>query len=35
MLPSEASGLTKIQMERLRRDFPGLDVPWLEREFRE
>ena len=35
MLPSGASGLTDSQMQRFRRDFPGLDVPWLEREFRE
>jgi Initiator Replication protein len=27
--------LTEQQTARFRRDFPGLDVPWLEREFRE
>jgi len=27
------SGLTERQMERFRRDFRGLDVPWLEQEF--
>jgi hypothetical protein len=35
MLPSSEGGLTEKQMQRFRRDFPGLDVPWLEREFRE
>lgn len=36
MLPSPGqSGLTERQMIRFRRDFPGLDIPWLEREFRE
>jgi hypothetical protein len=34
MLPLGASGLTEKQMERFRRDFSGLDIPWLEREFR-
>jgi len=34
-LPLVGSGLTELQMQRFRRDFPGLDVPWLEREFRE
>ena len=35
-LPLEGqSGLTETQMARFRRDFAGLDVPWLEREFRE
>ena len=35
MLPSDGtSGLTERQMTRFRRDFTGLDVPWLEREFR-
>ena len=34
MLPSGGrSGLTEREMERFRRDFRGLDVPWLEREF--
>jgi len=28
------SGLTERQLERFRRDFSGLDVPWLENEFR-
>lgn len=34
-LPSPAgqSGLTERQLERFRRDFPGLDVAWLEQEF--
>jgi Initiator Replication protein len=31
--PSGRSGLTERQMERFRRDFPGLDVAWLERDF--
>jgi Initiator Replication protein len=31
--PPGANRLTDKQMERFRRDFPGLDVPWLEREF--
>ncbi len=36
MLPSEGgSGLTERQMRDFRRDFPGIDIPWLEREFRE
>jgi len=36
VLPSDGrSGLTEAQTVRFRRDFPGLDVPWLEREFRE
>jgi hypothetical protein len=34
MLPLGDSGLTEREMERFRRDFRGLDVPWLEREFR-
>lgn len=34
-LPFGESGLTERQMQRFRRDFPGLDIPWLEREFRE
>ena len=29
------SGLTERQFEKIRRDFPGLDVAYLEREFRE
>ena len=29
------SGLTEVQAARFRRDFPGLDVDWLEREFQE
>jgi hypothetical protein len=29
------SGLKETELARFRRDFPGLDVPWLEREFRE
>ena len=36
MLPSNGrNGLTETQSARFRRDFAGLDVPWLEREFRE
>jgi hypothetical protein len=35
MLPLGESGLTEVQMQRFRRDFAGLDIPWLEREFRE
>lgn len=36
MLPPEGrSGLNEKQEARFRRDFPGLDIPWLEREFRE
>jgi hypothetical protein len=36
MLPSASqSGLNEQQTARFRRDFPGLDIPWLEREFRE
>jgi hypothetical protein len=36
MFPSAGeSGLTEKQMERFRRDFRGLDVAWLEREFRD
>jgi Initiator Replication protein len=31
--PSRHNGLTERQMERFRRDFPGLDVAWLERDF--
>jgi hypothetical protein len=34
-LPLGESGLTEVQMQRFRRDFAGLDIPWLEREFRE
>ena len=35
-LPSEGkSGLTERQFERFRRDFPGLDIAYLEREFRD
>jgi Initiator Rep protein, WH2 len=34
-LPSSESGLTEAQMQRFRRDFASLDIPWLEREFRE
>jgi hypothetical protein len=35
-LPSiGGSGLSEREMARFRRDFAGLDVPWLEREFRE
>jgi hypothetical protein len=35
MLPfAPGSGLTEQQMQRFRRDFRGLDIPWLEREFR-
>jgi hypothetical protein len=35
MLPSGGrSGLSEREMERFQRDFRGLDVPWLEREFR-
>jgi hypothetical protein len=34
-LPSGGRSLTESQMQRFRRDFPGLDIPWLEREFRE
>jgi Initiator Replication protein len=33
--PAGSSGLTEREMERFRRDFQGLDVSWLEREFRE
>jgi hypothetical protein len=33
-MPLGESGLTEGQLRRLRRDFPGLDIPWLEREFR-
>jgi len=34
LLPSaESDGLNARQLERFRRDFPGLDIPWLEREF--
>lgn len=34
ILPSDGrSGLTETQMARFRRDFAGLDIPWLEREF--
>ena len=36
MLPlAGQSGLNEKQAARFRKDFPGLDVPWLEREFRE
>jgi Initiator Rep protein, WH2/Initiator Replication protein, WH1 len=38
MLPlsgGSSSGLTAKQLTRFRRDFPGFDIPWLEREFRE
>ncbi|MGH7043958.1 MAG: RepB family plasmid replication initiator protein, partial [Acetobacteraceae bacterium] len=35
MPPAGESGLTEQQMQRFRRDFSGLDIPWLEREFRE
>jgi hypothetical protein len=28
------SGLTESQLVRFRRDFKGLDIPWLEKEFR-
>jgi hypothetical protein len=35
VLPSAESGLTESEMQRFRRDFAGLDIPWLEREFRE
>jgi len=36
MLPSDGrSGLTEKQMASFRRDFAGLDIPWLEREFRD
>jgi hypothetical protein len=31
--PDGRSGLTERQMARFRRDFPGLDVAWLERDF--
>ena len=34
LLPEGQSGLTETQMARFRRDFAGLDIPWLEREFR-
>lgn len=35
-LPSAGqSGLTERQMIRFRRDFSGLDIPWLEQEFKE
>jgi hypothetical protein len=34
-LPLGESGLTDVQTKRFRRDFAGLDIPWLEREFRE
>lgn len=34
LLPPGQSGLTDKQAVNFRRDFPGLDVPWLEREFR-
>ncbi len=34
-LPSPQSGLTEKQAARFKRDFPRLDVAWLEREFRE
>jgi hypothetical protein len=35
-LPSKgSSGLTERQCERFRRDFPGLDIAWLEREFQD
>jgi hypothetical protein len=30
-----ANGLTEREMTRFRRDFQGLDIPWLEQEFRE
>jgi hypothetical protein len=33
-LPLGESALTEGQFQRMRRDFPGLDIPWLEREFR-
>jgi len=32
--PAGQSGLTEKQTASFRRDFPGFDVPWLEREFR-
>jgi hypothetical protein len=36
MLPLEGrSGLTERETARFKRDFQGLDLPWLEREFRE
>ncbi|WP_347403216.1 replication initiation protein [Limobrevibacterium gyesilva] len=35
LLPSGGSRLTESQLQRFRRDFAGLDIPWLEREFRE
>ena len=33
MPPRGRSGLTEREMERFRRDFSGLDVAWLERDF--
>jgi Initiator Replication protein len=34
MLPSAGrSGLSEAQVAKFRRDFPGLDIPWLEKEF--
>lgn len=33
--PPGESGLTEQEMQRFRRDFVGLDIPWLEHEFRE
>ena len=35
MLPSGQSGLTEKELTRFRKDFPGLDIAWGEREFRE
>ncbi len=36
MLPLDGrSGLTEKEAERFQHDFQGLDLPWLEREFRE
>jgi hypothetical protein len=35
MLPSGESGLTEKELTRFRQDFPGLDIAWIEREFRE
>jgi len=31
----DRGGLTEREQQRFRRDFPGLDLEWLEREFRE
>jgi hypothetical protein len=33
--PDGRRRLTEQQIQRFRRDFPGLDIPWLEREFQD